>query len=358
MQPAVLIRLRPRGPWRYGPGNGGQDRVDTLYRSDRLYSAVTIAMRQLGFLEEWLDATARASRPAVAFSSLFPYQAETLFAPPPASLWPPPSSLVSAPSPVFLSKTRWNAARFVPLSVIEAILGGQNILAEQWIPDAESGCLLRRDRPNSSPFHIVVRGGIAVDRLTHSSVHVTSSACVEFAAGSGLWAVAQYADSGAESTWGDRVKAAFRLLADSGFGGRRSSGWGQAEEPEFQQGAWPAVLMPKLGRALRNAQQGQNGGAESAQYWLLSLYSPSSADSIDWAEGDYRLNGERWCCRECGRSPRREEGLANGFGRVRSCCTGGTGRHGNRCRAAGLCAPGIPVRHSSSVETPGARIGG
>ncbi len=80
MQPAVLIRLRPAGPWRYGPGDGGHDRVDTLYRSDRLYSAVCLAMRQLGFLEEWLGATARASNPAVTFSSLFPFHGQTLFA--------------------------------------------------------------------------------------------------------------------------------------------------------------------------------------------------------------------------------------------------------------------------------------
>ena len=37
MTPALLIRLRPLGPWRYGPDEGGRDRVDNLYRSDRLY---------------------------------------------------------------------------------------------------------------------------------------------------------------------------------------------------------------------------------------------------------------------------------------------------------------------------------
>lgn len=287
MQRAVLIRLRPSGPWRYGPGDGGKSRVDTLFRSDRLYSAVTLAMRDLGFLEEWLDATARNSTPAVAFSSLLPYQAETLFAPPPATLWPPPSASVSTSSPVFLTKVRWKAAHFVPISVIESLVTGAAILADQWIADPESGCLLRRDRPNASPFRIVMRSTAAVDRVTHSSVHVNSCACAEFESGSGLWTVARIADGHAESKWNDRLKGAFRLLADTGFGARRTSGWGQTEGPEFEQGAWPTLLMPKLGRSSKNGNHPPNGNSEASLYWLVSLYSPSSVEHIDWAAGAY-----------------------------------------------------------------------
>lgn len=284
MQPALLIRLRPLGPWRYGPGDGGHDRIDSLYRSDRLYSAVTLAMGQLGFMDEWLDATARAAVPAVAFSSLFPFQGDTLFAMPPSTLWPPPSNLVNTPSPVFLTKIRWSAARFVPLSLIDALLTGQPVLADQWLPDPESGCLLRRDRPSSSPLRVTMRSGASVDRVTRTSHDVNSHACVEFEPGSGLWTVARLQDSAAESAWGEKLRAAFRLLADSGFGGGRSKGWGQTEAPEFQQGAWPGLLLPKVGRMPQNG-----GGAVASSYWMLSLYSPSPADQVDWSEGDYRL---------------------------------------------------------------------
>jgi CRISPR type III-A-associated RAMP protein Csm4 len=284
MQPAVLIRLRPAGPWRFGPDDGGKDRLDASYRSDRLYSALTIAARQFGWLEDWLEATANAPKPAVAFSSLFPYQGDTLFAPPPATVWPPPAAQVTTPSKAFLSKIRWNAARFVPLSVIETLLAGETILADQWIPDAESGCLLRRDRPSASPFRTVNRRSAAVDRFTGAAVHIDSAACVEFEAGSGLWTAARYSSAEAHAAWDGRVRAAFRLLADSGFGGRRSSGWGQAAAPEFRQGTWPALLMPKLARA-RNG----NGDGEKPLHWLLSVYSPSAADTVDWSGGDYRL---------------------------------------------------------------------
>lgn len=285
MQPAVLIRLRPIGPWRYGPGDGAHDRVDTVYRSDRVFSAVTVAMQQLGFLEEWLDATARAAVPAVVFGSLFPYQGDTLFATPPASVWPPPTTQLSAPNPAFLGKIRWNAVQLVPLPVIEALLTGRSVPADQWTADAATGCLLRRDRPGSAPFRVAARTAAAVDRVTRSTIQVSSSACVEFEPDSGLWTVARFKDGAAASAWQERLQACFRLLADSGFGGGRTRGWGKTEAPEFRRGTWPQLILPRLGRGATNG----NDGSEASLYWLLSLYSPSSADVIDWAGGDYRL---------------------------------------------------------------------
>lgn len=287
MQQALLIRLRPTGPWRYGPGEGGLDRVDTLYRSDRVYSAVTLAMRDLGFLEEWIQTTAHGSSP-VAFSSLFPFQGESLFAIPPATAWPPAPALVNTPSPVFLSKIRWKAARFVPVTLIDSLLTGQSILADQWLPDPESGCLLRRDRPSSSPFRVVTRHHAAVDRISRNSFETHSTACVEFETGSGLWAVVRFASESAQSVWSDRIQAAFRLLSDSGFGGRRTRGWGHSQPPEFQQGPWPGVLLPKVARIM--ARNGHGSGKQSgSQFWLLSLYSPSPDDRNDWNAGNYEL---------------------------------------------------------------------
>jgi CRISPR type III-A-associated RAMP protein Csm4 len=290
MQPAVLIRLRPAGPWRYGPGDGGQDRVDTQYRSDRLFSALTLSMKRLGWLDEWLEATAKATSSAVAFTSLFPYQGSTLFVTPPATLWPPPASLLTTPSPVFLSKIRWSVANFVPANLIETILLGQSILADQWLPDPESGCLLRRDRLSTTPFRTTVRSAAAVDRMTSSSASVHASAGVEFEPGAGLWTIVRYRDDAAHSDWGQRVSAAFRLLADGGFGGKRSSGWGQTEPPEFQEGSWPGLLFPKLVRALAKASPDADiDSAGPPHHWLLSLFSPAEGDRIDWSNGEYRV---------------------------------------------------------------------
>ena len=289
MRSALLIRLRPAGPWRYGPGDGAPDRVDTLYRSDRLFSALTLALQRLGYMNEWLEATVRTAEPAASFCSLFPFQGDTLFAIPPATLWPPPSAQVTAPNAVFLSKIRWKSARFVPLNVIDALATGAGILADQWLPDPESGCLLRRDRPATSPFRVLQRSYVGVDRLAHSVNSLVTSGCIEFEPGAGLWTVIRYRDAAAEAAWNARVQAAFRLLADTGFGGRRTSGWGQAHSPEFQRGAWPSLLFPKLGRLNGNGSSAANGGRQSSRFWLLSLYSPSQADQVDWATGEYQI---------------------------------------------------------------------
>jgi CRISPR/Cas system CSM-associated protein Csm4 (group 5 of RAMP superfamily) len=286
MQPAILVRLRPLGPWRYGPSDGALDRLDTLYRSDRLFSAVTLAMRQLGLLDNWLDATARSQKPAVAFTSLFPFQGDTLYVIPPAHLWPPPSSLVTSPSPVFLTKIRWRAAHLVPVSLVDALLTGQPVLADQWIPDPESGCLLRRDRPSSSPFRTIARTFAPVDRLCLTASEPETSACVEFEPGSGLWTVARFADDAARDTWNEALRAAFRLLGDTGFGGGRSKGWGQVQTPEFETGTWPALLLPKVGRS---AKSDIHAAQTSRSYWLLSLYSPAAHDTVNWSGGQYEL---------------------------------------------------------------------
>ena len=73
MQPALLIRLRPLAPFRFGPASGARDQTDFIFHSDSLYAAVSIAMRQLGRLSDWLGATAGDGQPAVRLSSLFPY---------------------------------------------------------------------------------------------------------------------------------------------------------------------------------------------------------------------------------------------------------------------------------------------
>jgi CRISPR type III-A-associated RAMP protein Csm4 len=285
MQPAILIRLRPRGPWRYAAIEGGNDRVDKLFRSDRLYSAVTGAMRQFGIVEEWFEATARAQTPKVVLSSLFPFQGETLFLTPPRTLWPPLPGSVATPSPVFFSKLRLDAAEFVPVSLLDDLLNGRPMLAEQWAPDPESRCLLRRDRPSVSPFRVVTRTRAAVDRLTQEIRRADLLACIEFEPSAGVWCVVRFVDSEAQGEWNQRVRAAFRLLGDSGFGAGRSIGWGQTNEPEIQEGIWPRLLLPRAGRVVSQA----NGNGTAHSYWLLSLYSPASGDANDWSSGSYGL---------------------------------------------------------------------
>jgi CRISPR type III-A-associated RAMP protein Csm4 len=267
MPSGLLVRLRPTSPWRIGPDSGDRDRVDRIYHSDSLFSAVTSAMARLGMMEEWLDETARASEPAVRFSSCFPFQGETLFVVPPRNFWPPPAS----------AKVRWKGARFVPLSVVGALVSGQSIGEDQWVIDGASECLVpSATQASSGPFRSSVRSNAAVDR-EGGSVTAHSTACLEFTPASGLWFVASFSGDTARERWYQRLHAALRLLADSGFGGERSRGWGRAEMPELTGGALPDLLLKP-----------SNGAAETA-HWMLSLFHPAQDDAIDWERGSYAL---------------------------------------------------------------------
>src|SRR5947209_2972413 len=149
MNPALLVRLRPLGPWRFGPSSGARDRVDFLLHSDVVYSAVTLGMEQLGWLDEWLAATANSQAPEVVLSSLYPFMGRSLFAVPPRHLWPPPGG----------GRVRWKGARFIPLSAVNALMREQPLQEERWAVDPVSQCLLTTDRSPTppGPFRVNVR---------------------------------------------------------------------------------------------------------------------------------------------------------------------------------------------------------
>lgn len=266
MNPGFIVRLRPAGPWRIGPASGARNSVDSIYHSDSLYSAITSAMAQIDWVEEWIIATADAEgEPAVRFTSCFPYQRDILFVPPPRTLWPPHGS----------GKVRWQGAKFVPVRMIERLAGDQTIDEDRWIVDGATGCVLPVDRPQG-PFRTAVRSAAAVDRLTgESCVHTT--ACLEFGPDSGLWCGVSFSGDEAKERWAGPVRGAFRLLADSGFGGERTRGWGRAETPSINEGTLPELIYSS------------NPETADRAWWVLSVFSPSPHEQVDWARGNYTL---------------------------------------------------------------------
>jgi len=307
MNPGLMVKLRPTGPWRIGPDSGARNQVDLVYHSDSLYAAITSAFLRLGMMDDWLAATAREGASAVCFSSCFPFVEEIGFVIPPRTLWPPSSpALLSA-------RVRWKSARFIPLGIVQALLSGQSLDENQWAVDGASGCLVPAGR--GGPFRTGLRFNSAVDRLT-GSVERHATACLEFRPGAGLWTLASFTDQAAAARWLDPLKTAFRLLADSGFGGERSRGWGRSEMPEFVEGPLPDMIiaakqpippaetaqtesewdMPaglpgqpdsKLTPSVPQAEPA--GGASAQPHWLLSLFTPASTDSVDWQRGNYSL---------------------------------------------------------------------
>jgi len=249
----MLIKLHPTGPWRIGPDSGDRDRVDRVYHSDTLFSAVSGAMLRLGLLEDWLEATARAPQPAVRFSSCFPFHGDTLYVVPPRSLWPPPPS----------AKVRWKGARFVPMKLVHDMIAGRPVSEESWSVDGPSECLIAQG--TQGPYRVSVRSGAAIDR-SGAGVAPHSSACLEFAPGAGLWTQVAISDE----KWKEPVLGAIRLLGDSGFGGERSRGWGHAEVTTSED---VPLDRPEGDTA----------------WWMLSLFNPGPSDAVDWQKGNYAV---------------------------------------------------------------------
>ena len=266
--PALRIRLRPVTPWLTGSPHGGRGSAEPVFHSDSLYGALCSALERLGGLEDWLSATAAAQDPAVRISSCFPFLDQLDFVPPPLSHWPPPHS----------TRVRWSAAKLAPTSLVAALLRGEMPNEERWIVDGHTGCVLPVDRRGSllrGPFRHVTRAQAAVDRITGGSVAPHRVSALQFAPGAGLWCVAVFSDEETRERWDAPLRAAFRWLADSGFGGRRSLGFGRAAAPEFETGRWPEMLLQ------------QNG--EQASWWLLSLMTPSATEPVDWTAGAYQI---------------------------------------------------------------------
>jgi CRISPR/Cas system CSM-associated protein Csm4 (group 5 of RAMP superfamily) len=244
------VRLRPAGPWRVGHRAGDRERVDVIYHSDALYSAMTHAMKSLGWLEEWLEATARAAgNPAVRFSSLFPFIGKTRLITPPRTAWPP----------VHAGKLYLQGSKLVPLELAR----GGAFDESRWLADGASECLVPAGA--GAPFHVSIRSAAAVDRIT-GATEPHRVACLEFASNAGWWGVFEAVDK----AWETRVKSALRLLADAGFGGERSRGWGRAGSPQFS-----------------DASSLFGNGGSNGTWWLLSLYSPGETDVVDWSRGEY-----------------------------------------------------------------------
>jgi CRISPR type III-A-associated RAMP protein Csm4 len=288
MRHGLLVRLRPNGPWRVGSDTGARDETADLFHSDSLYSAISHAMARLGEMEAWFAATAQGEgMPAVRFGSCYPWQDDDLFVIPPRTVWPPATATL----------LRLRQATFLPLRLVASLLGGETLDEEQWSVASHSRCLVRsQERQHGTPagpYQITMRAHAPVDRMHRTSAHALTTACFEFRPNSGLWFAAAFRDDDARERWSGPVKAAIRLLADSGFGGRRSIGWGRSDDPEIREGGLPALVLPEFSVSAPPPATAAAGGepapAVQTGYWLLSLYRPAAEDTVDWNRGDYSL---------------------------------------------------------------------
>lgn len=265
---AIVVRWKPTAPWRIGDDSGSRESSGGVLHSDTLYAAVCSAMNAMGWLEEWLDATARAETPAAVLTSAFPWQGDQYYFPAPAPLWPPKGA-----------GRRVRGATLLPASVIRGLLDGAGIDESKYAPDAASGCLLLADRASrGGPFRHALRTRVAVDRLSGSTGPVNKLGAIEFSENAGLWNAVCFAGDEARSLWRGKLVACFRYLADAGMGGNRSCGWGRSATPAIDDRHVESLLWP-----------GPPSLEGPKAWWNLSLLYPAATDSIDWTRGGYRL---------------------------------------------------------------------
>jgi CRISPR/Cas system CSM-associated protein Csm4 (group 5 of RAMP superfamily) len=110
-----------------------------------------------------------------------------------------------------------------------------------------------------------------------------------------VWAIASFTDEDAHAHWSAAVRGGLRLLADSGFGGERSRGWGRCAEPEFIEGTLPDLILPDRTvaametPATENAELPAAGEPGVTSHWMLSLFTPGPQDAVDWKRGNYTV---------------------------------------------------------------------
>lgn len=217
----TLFRFAPRGPVRFGRGDAG---ANPTTGSDTLFSALCLALRDLYGpvrLASFLRAAASGEAP-VRFSSLVPYIGDTTLLPTP------------------LLGT--NTASWVSPSRFAALIQGTDPGDATTMQDG---------------IVAVNAGEAATEKVWQEATFGSDSTrAVVFAPDCGLAAYAVVSPD-----WNEYVQAALKSLGDSGFGGRRSRGFGQFDVTQH------TADLPTSPNA--------------AAYCVLSRYVPTASELAD-----------------------------------------------------------------------------
>ena len=216
MPAGLLIRLRPAGPWRIGPDSGDRDRVDRIYHSDSLYSAVSSRHGSPGHAGRMAGCHGACRRAGRAIQLVLSRTRAI-------RCWWCRRAICGRRRrrPRFAGKARdsfrwawWNRW-----------LRARRLSEDGWTIDGPSECLLPFSTPPSpGPFRVSVRSSAAVDRDGAgglaafdgvSGIHARQRIVVRVS----LLRTTLRASSGLQP-----LTAAFRLLAipDSAASGRRA----------------------------------------------------------------------------------------------------------------------------------------
>ena len=232
----IAYPLQPRAPFHFGVRGVGVEATALTARSDTLFSALCITLRELrgeAELEVFLDQFPRAEDsnrdPPLLLSAGLPYAGDVRLYPRP--LLPVPG-LENDPA----EQKRQKKITFVSETIFRAWVSGSDVLQHYnrrnllhsgrvWVTANECIALLDRfldeDTGQVRMWAVGDVPRVTVDRVSSAS-SVYQAGQVRFAPGAGLYLLVAWRDD----EWRDRFWETLQVLGDAGVGGERSSGSG------------------------------------------------------------------------------------------------------------------------------------
>ena len=231
--------LRPRAPFHFGVRGVGVEATALAARSDTLFSALCITLRELygraeveHFVGQFPTVEDPERAPPLLLSAGQPYAGDVRFYPRP--LLPVPG-LEDDPA----EQKHQKKINLVSETIFRAWVGGGDVL--QHYDRSEGGNLLHGGRvwvtanecatlsdrfldESTGQVRMWVVGDVprvAVDRISSGS-SVYQAGQVRFAPGAGLYLLVAWRGD----AWRDRFWEVLQVLGDAGIGGERSSGYG------------------------------------------------------------------------------------------------------------------------------------
>ncbi|MBN1815273.1 MAG: type III-A CRISPR-associated RAMP protein Csm4 [Anaerolineae bacterium] len=238
---AMAYALRPRAPFHFGVRGVGVEATAMTARSDSLFSALCITLRELygeaeltGFLERFPTREHPDRDPPLLLSAGLPYAGDVRFYPRP--LLPTPGLEHDPAEQKYQKKIN-----LVSETIFRAWISGDDVLpyydrpqrqnllhgGRVWVTTDERTTLSRSDDfvdEDTGQVRMWTVGDVSrvtVDRASSAS-SVYQAGQVRFAPGAGLYLLAAWRDD----EWRDRFWKVLQVLGDAGIGGERSSGYG------------------------------------------------------------------------------------------------------------------------------------
>lgn len=233
---ATAYPLQPRAPFHFGVRGVGVEATALTARSDTLFSAFCITLRELygegelqSFLEQFPTRDAPQRKPPLLLSAGLPYAGTVRFYPRP--LLPVPGLEGRTAE----QKTQKKIA-FVSESILRAWITGSDVQSHYseanllqggrvWVTAEERAMLVGRffdeEAGDVRMWTTADVPRVTVDRISSAS-SVYQAGQVRFAAGAGFYVLVVWLDD----AWRERFWEVLQALGDAGVGGERSSGYG------------------------------------------------------------------------------------------------------------------------------------